>query len=70
MTHQAGKAVPDRARSGSTPGRPGAGAILTLVNGVLAGVGGVYVSTRSTPITIIAAAAAIVLTAMILVRRG
>lgn len=47
--------------------RPGAGALLTLVNGVLAGVGGVYVSTHSVMITVIAAAVAIVLAAMVLI---
>lgn len=47
--------------------RPGAGAMLTLVNGVLAGVGGVYVSTHSIMITVIAAVAAIVLAAMVLI---
>jgi hypothetical protein len=52
------------------PGRrPGAGTILTLANGVLAGVGGVYVSTHSVLITLVAAAAAIVLAAMVLFPR-
>ena len=37
---------------------PGAGALLTLINGVLAGVGGVYVSTHSIVITVIAVATA------------
>ena len=45
--------------------RPSAGTLLTLVNGVLAGVGGVYVSTRSVLITIIAVLVAIVLAAMV-----
>jgi hypothetical protein len=47
--------------------RPGAGTILTLVNGVLAGVGGVYVSTHSVLITVIATVVAIVLTVMVLI---
>ena len=47
--------------------RPGAGALLTLVNGVLAGVGGVYVSTHSVLITVIAAAMAIALAVIVLV---
>jgi hypothetical protein len=47
--------------------RPGAGALLTLVNGVLAGVGGVYISTHSVMITVIAAAVAIALAAMVLI---
>lgn len=46
---------------------PGAGTLLTLVNGVLAGVGGVYVSTRSVMITIIAVLVAIALTVLVLV---
>jgi hypothetical protein len=46
---------------------PGAGTLLTLVNGVLAGVGGVYVSTHSVLITIIAVLVAIALTVIILV---
>ena len=46
--------------------RPGAGALLTLVNGVLAGIGGVYVSTQSIMITIIASVVAMVLAAMVL----
>ena len=47
--------------------RPGAGALLTLVNGVLAGVGGVYVSTHSILITVIASAMAIALAVIVLV---
>jgi hypothetical protein len=47
--------------------RPGAGALLTLVNGVLAGVGGVYVSTHSVLITVIATVVAIALAAMVLI---
>lgn len=49
--------------------RPGSGALLTLVNGVLAGVGGVYVSTHSVMITVIAVLAATVLAASVLVFR-
>ena len=45
----------------------GAGTALTLVNGVLAGVGGVYVSTHSILITIIAVLVATALTAFVLV---
>lgn len=47
--------------------RPSAGTLLTLVNGVLAGVGGVYVSTHSVLITILAVLVAIVLAAMVLI---
>jgi hypothetical protein len=46
--------------------RPGAGAILTLVNGVLAGVGSVYVGTRSVLVTVLAAAVAVVLVLLVL----
>lgn len=64
-------AGPTPASSPSPPRqRPGPGAVLTLVNGVLAGVGGAYVATRSVLITVIAAAAAIVLTAMLLTSRN
>lgn len=54
-----------------TPPRrqPGAGAVLTLVNGALAGVGGVYVSTHSVLITVIAAVVAIVLAMMLALSR-
>ena len=44
----------------------GAG-LLTLVNGVLAGVGGVYVGTHSVLITVIATVVAIALAAMVLI---
>ena len=49
--------------------RPGSGAILTLANGVLAGVASVYVSTRSFPVTVIAAVLTVVLAAMVLIVR-
>lgn len=68
--HIVAKAVPVRARSGNLPAprrRPGAGSLLTLVNGVLAGVGGVYVGTHSALITVIAAGTAIILAAMTLI---
>jgi hypothetical protein len=47
--------------------RPGSGTILTLVNGVLAGVGGVFVGTHSVLVTVIATVAAVVLAAVILI---
>jgi hypothetical protein len=47
--------------------RPSAGTLLTLVNGVLAGVGGVYVGTRSVLITVIASVMAVVLAVLVLV---
>lgn len=46
--------------------RPGAGAVLTLVNGALAGVGGVYAGTHSVLVTVIAAAVAVVLAGLVL----
>jgi uncharacterized membrane-anchored protein YitT (DUF2179 family) len=48
------------------PPRPGAGTILTLVNGALAGVASVFVGTRSVLITVLAAVVAIILAAMVL----
>ena len=47
--------------------RPGAGTLLTLVNGVLAGVGSVYVGTHSVLITVIAGITAILLVGMVLI---
>lgn len=47
--------------------RPGSGALLTLVNGVLAGVSGVYVGTHSVVITVITAAVSIVLAMLVLI---
>ena len=44
--------------------RPGAGPLLTLVNGVLAGVGSVYLGTHSVLITVVAGVTAILLAAM------
>jgi hypothetical protein len=52
--------------SSPPPRRPSAGALLTLVNGALAGVGSVYVGTQSVLITVIAAVVAIVLAVMVL----
>ncbi len=53
--------------SSPPPRRPGAETILTLFNGALAGVGGVFVGTHSAVITIIATVMAVALTAMVLV---
>ena len=52
--------------SSPPPRRPGAGAVLTLVNGALAGVGGVYAGTHSVLVTVIAAVAAVVLAVLVL----
>jgi hypothetical protein len=49
------------------PRRASAGAILTLVNGILAGVASVFVGTHSVLITVIAAAVAVALAAMLLI---
>lgn len=49
------------------PRHASAGTILTVVNGVLAGVGGVYVGTHSVLITVIAAVVAVALAGMILI---
>jgi hypothetical protein len=56
----AGPPMPPRRR------RWGPGAVLTLVNGVLAGVGSVYATTRSITITAVAGLLALTLTAMML----
>ena len=49
------------------PRRPGAEALLTLISGVLAGITGVYVATHSVLITVIAAAMALMVAAMVLI---
>jgi hypothetical protein len=48
-------------------GEPSAAAVIAAVNGTLAAVGGVYSSTRSVLITVIAAIAAITLAVIVLV---
>src|SRR6266568_4921601 len=54
------------ASSPPPPRRPGAGMLLTLVNGVLAGVASVYVGSHSVLITVIAGITAVLLAAMTL----
>jgi len=50
------------------PGRRwGARSLVTLIEAVLAGVGGVYLSTGSVAITIVAAAVAVIVVALVLV---
>src|SRR5690348_17183811 len=49
------------------PQHPSGEAILTLVSGFLAGVGGVFAGTHSVLVTVIAAVASIVLAAMMLI---
>src|ERR1700674_5781646 len=49
--------VPGPPGSPPSPRRPGGETILTLVNGILAGVGGVFVGTHSVLVTVIAAVA-------------
>jgi len=61
--------VPEPPASPSPPRRPGAGSVLTLANGVLAGVGGVFVGTHSVLVTVIAAVVAVVLAGMVLAVR-
>jgi hypothetical protein len=64
--------LPAAAAPSSTPPRspgPGTETILTLVTGVLAAVASVYIGTHSALITIIAAAAALTLAAMVLHRK-
>jgi hypothetical protein len=46
--------------------RPDVGTLLAVVNGALAGVAGVYLSTHSVAVTLMAAAAAVILGALIL----
>ena len=54
-----------------TPSRPdrrwGARPLVTLIEAVFAGVGGVYLSTGSVPITIVAAVVAVIVVALVLV---
>jgi hypothetical protein len=50
-----------------SPRRPGAGTVLTLVNGVLAGVAATYATTHSVMITVIAGIMAIVLVLVVLI---
>jgi len=64
--------VPTPASPTSSPAppprrRPGAGTLLTLVNGVLAGIGGVYASTHSILITVVAGVMAIALAVAVLI---
>jgi hypothetical protein len=67
----ASAAVSEPPASPSPPRRPGIGpgSLLTLVNGVLAGVGGVFVGTHSVLVTIIAASVAVLLAVLVLVFR-
>jgi hypothetical protein len=60
-------AIPEPRVSSPPLLRPGAGTILTLINGVLAGVGEVFVGTHSVLITITAVVMAIILAAMVLI---
>jgi hypothetical protein len=55
--------------SSPPPRRLGAGTLLTLVNGVLAGVGSVYIGTHSVLITVIAGVTAILLAAIVMFPR-
>lgn len=60
----------------ASPGRsqppkrcPATAAMLAVVNGALVGVGSVYLSTRSVPVTLIAAVAAVILGGLALLAR-
>lgn len=48
---------------------PATALLLAVLNGALVGVGSVYVATRSVPVTLIAAAAAVILAALALLAR-
>lgn len=63
--------VPEPPVEPPQPRRPdiGPGAVLTLVNGVLAGVASVFVGTRSVLVTVIAVVVAVTLAAMMLAFR-
>lgn len=62
--------TPNPPSSGSpAPRRPGTESVLTLVGGVLAGVGSVFGATHSIVVTLIAVITAVVLTAMLLAIR-
>jgi hypothetical protein len=58
-------AAPPAPASSRPRQRPGAGTLLTFVNGVLTGVGGVYIGMHSVPITVVAGIMAIMLAAMV-----
>jgi hypothetical protein len=58
-------AAQDESRAPRT--RWDASSLLALVNGVLAGIGSVYVTTRSVPITVVAGSAALLLAGLIVI---
>jgi hypothetical protein len=67
-----GKSTVDGHGSGSEPpprrgGRWGTRPLVTLIKVVLAGVGGVYLTTDSLVVTIVAAAMAVIIVALVLV---
>ena len=64
-------AGPQEAPPPNTPPRRhwGAGSLLFLLKGVLAGVGGVYLATNSVVVTLIAGAVSIVVLALVLSQR-
>jgi len=65
--------TPVSSREPSSPQKPKSGSatavLLAVVNGALVGVGSVYVTTHSVPVTLIAAAAAVILAAIALLAR-
>jgi hypothetical protein len=61
-----------RSTGSSSPGRgsPGSGGLIALVNGGLAGIGGVYATTHSVTITVIAGVVALALALMVVLFQG
>jgi len=68
-----GRLTPVSSSEPGSPQRPKSGTatavLLAVVNGALVGVGSVYITTRSVPVTLIAAAAAVILAAIALLAR-
>jgi hypothetical protein len=64
------KANPGQDPSAPSPRPPwDASALLALINGTLAGVASVYVTTQSLPITVIAGGSALLLAGLVLITR-
>ncbi len=60
--------LPQNATPGGSPGWDTSG-LLGLINGVIAAIGGVYASTRSIPITVLAGGAAMTLAVLVIRRK-
>ncbi|MEW1585771.1 hypothetical protein AB0283_10030 [Micromonospora vinacea] len=63
----AGTTSPRAAARGVHRSRLGTKSLLGVTNGVLAGVGGVYLATVSVPVTVVAAVSAVVLVSLIVI---